>query len=158
MKPLFISRDGVINQRLAGGVHHRSKLAFIEGSLDALAQLSRQGFTLIMVTHQPGLSQGLFDLDELEAIHATISDRVETRGGEIAGVFYCPHEKTEGCRCCPPETGLLDVIEMELDCHAEGAYYLCDNDDEAQMAEKKGCVVLRCDADSTLANFLKIIT
>lgn len=150
MTPLFVSRDGVINTRVDGGVTHRDNLTLIEGSIDTIAALSKKGFTVIMVTHQPGLSRGVLDLDELEAIHAKIIDRVENRGGEIASVFYCPHDEQDHCYCRPPATGLLDVIEMELDCYAQDAYYFCDNAEEAQAATEKGCQVILCDAENTL--------
>ncbi len=150
MKPVFISRDGVINTRIQGGVTHRTKLTLIEGSVDAIVELSKNGFTVVMVTHQPGLSRGLFDLDELEAIHSQITDAVEQGGGEITATFYCPHDKEDHCYCCPPLTGLLDVVEIELDCHAEGAFYFCDNPEEMEMAKNKGCIAMLCDADNTL--------
>lgn len=150
MTPLFISRDGVINARIDGGVTHRTQLSFIEGSIDTLAALSKRGFTLVMVTHQPGLSRGVLDLDEMEAIHSKIIDSVENRGGEITSVFYCPHDEADHCYCRPPATGLLDVIEMELDCYAKDAYYFCDNEPEAIAATEKGCQVVRCDSGNTL--------
>ncbi len=150
MKPLFISRDGVINTRIQGGVNHRTQLELIVGSIDTIASLSKKGFTIILLTHQPGLSKGLLDLDEMDAIHAKIIDGVENRGGEIAGTFYCPHDKQDQCYCRPPATGLLDVVEIELDCHIEDAFYFCDNDDEAIAAKEKGCHVVMCSSEKTL--------
>ncbi|MFT7387844.1 MAG: D-glycero-D-manno-heptose 1,7-bisphosphate phosphatase [Candidatus Endobugula sp.] len=150
MKPLFISRDGVINERKEGGINQRSHISFVDGSLDALAALSKKGFTVIIVTFQPGLSKGLLDLDEMEAMHAMIIDRVETRGGEIEGVFYCPHSKEDHCYCRPPATGLLDVIEMELDCDISDAFYFCDNEEEAAVATEKGCQPILCSMGESL--------
>ncbi len=150
MQVLFVSRDGVINSRLDGGVTHRTQLTLIDGSIDTIAALSKRGFTIVMVTHQPGLSRGVLDLDEMEAIHTSIADRVENRGGEIHSIFYCPHDEDDHCYCRPPATGLLDVIEMELDCDINNAYYFCDNEHEAQAAKTKGCQVIMCDTENTL--------
>jgi D-glycero-D-manno-heptose 1,7-bisphosphate phosphatase len=152
MNPLFVSRDGVINTRVDGGVTHRTQVALVSGSIDTLAALSKKGYSLILVTHQPGLSRGVLDLDEMEAIHSKIIDMVENRGGEITSVFYCPHDEQDHCYCRPPKTGLLDVIEMELDCGVHEAYYFCDNAAEADAATKKGCHVVLCDADNTLSH------
>jgi D-glycero-D-manno-heptose 1,7-bisphosphate phosphatase len=155
MQALFISRDGVINTRVEGGVTQREQVELIAGSIDSIAKLSKKGFTIIMLTHQPGLSQGLLDLDEMEAIHAKIIDGVENRGGEITGIFYCPHDEADHCYCRPPATGLLDVIEIELDCELKAAYYFCDNEDEASAAREKGCEVIFCDAENTLETRLQ---
>ncbi len=154
MRPLFISRDGVINTRIEGGVTHRTQLHVIPGSLDAIAQLSRTGFSIIMLTHQPGLSRGLFDLDELEAIHAKIVDGIENRGGEVTAIFYCPHDESDHCHCRPPKTGLLDVVQMELDCDIDNAYYICHetNQPETIMATQKNCQVIHCNEINTLEN------
>jgi D-glycero-D-manno-heptose 1,7-bisphosphate phosphatase len=150
INPLFISRDGVINTRREGGITHRDELELIDGSIDTIVALSKKGFTIILVTHQPGLSQGVLALDELEAIHAKIIDRVENRGGEIASVFYCAHDESDHCYCRPPATGLLDVIEIELDCDVQEAYYFCDNQAEASAALQKRCQVIMCDTENTL--------
>ncbi|MGS2718381.1 HAD-IIIA family hydrolase [Eionea flava] len=151
MKPLFISRDGVINQRIDGGVNQRTALTFVDGSIDAIAALSKRGFTVVVVTFQPGLSQCKLDLDEMEAMHEMMIDRVDTRGGEIEGVFYCPHDEADHCYCRPPNTGLLDVIEMELDCDIRDAFYFCDNEEEAFIAKEKGCEPILCSPSETLA-------
>lgn len=157
MKPIFISRDGVINQRIAGGVTHRTQLELVPGSIDALASLYKNGFTIVMVTHQPGLSRGLFDLDELEAIHAQIMDTVEQQGGSIHAIFYCPHDQDDHCYCRPPATGLLEVIEIELDCDVQDRFYLCDNEDELTAAEHKGCIPILCGGDISLQSQLHTI-
>ena len=88
MKPLFISRDGVslINVLTVVLIIVRL-LTLIDGSIDTIAALSKKGFTIVIVTFQPGLVLGKLDLDEMEAIHELIIDRVDTRGGEIEGVF-----------------------------------------------------------------------
>jgi D-glycero-D-manno-heptose 1,7-bisphosphate phosphatase len=65
MKLVILERDGVINERQLADV-------LIEGSVEALAQLHQSGFTVIIATNQGGLAQGLFDLDELEAVHRTM--------------------------------------------------------------------------------------
>ena len=144
MKLALVGRDGVINENPENGVHHRSQVSFIPGSIDALVQLSRVGYTVIIVTHQPGISRGLFDLDELEAIHSEITHKVEQAGGEITAIFYCPHDEQDRCHCRPPSTGLLDVIEIEFDCNTADALYFYHTDNEKQMIESKGCQGIFC--------------
>ena len=147
MKLALVGRDGVINQCHERGVHHRTQLHFIDGSLAALAQLSKAGYTVIVVTHQPGISRGLFDLDELEAIHSELTRGVEGEGGEIAAIFYCPHDQQDRCHCAPPATGLLDVIEIEFDCDTAEAYYFYHSEPEQQMIASKGCKGIFCNAE-----------
>ncbi len=48
MKLALLGRDGVINKALAGGVNHRTKLELIVGSIDAVAQLTKAGFRVML--------------------------------------------------------------------------------------------------------------
>lgn len=165
MKAAFISRDGVINQPVDGGVTHRTQLQLVEGSVDAVVRMCKAGYTVVMVTHQPGLSRGLFDLDELEAIHAIINSAVEDQGGQISAIFYCPHDEDDHCYCRPPATGLLDVAAIELDCDLRQAPYFCRGlatshdalnnsacaNPEVAMAQAKGCQPIICGPGQSLA-------
>jgi D-glycero-D-manno-heptose 1,7-bisphosphate phosphatase len=151
MKLALLGRDGVINKAIAGGVHHRTKLDLISGSINAIAQLSQAGFQIIVVTHQPGISKGLFDLDELEAMNSEVTIKVEAAGGEISAFFYCPHDELDRCHCRPPETGLLDAIEMEFDCNASEAVFFYANEHEKTLADIKGCKAYECTEDLPLS-------
>jgi D-glycero-D-manno-heptose 1,7-bisphosphate phosphatase len=152
MKLALVGRDGVINEVREGGVNHRTHLQLIPGSIQALANLSAAGYTVIIVTHQPGISRGLLDLDEMEAIHNTITSAVEELGAVISGIFYCPHDEQDRCYCRPPETGLLDVIEMEFDRNVAEGFYFYHSDNEAVMITVKGCQGIHCDDNNRLLN------
>ncbi len=151
MKLALLGRDGVINHTRNGGVNHRTQLEEIDGSINAIAQLSSMGYTIIVITHQPGISRGLLDLDELEAIHSEISTRVESAGGVIEAIFYCPHDEQERCHCRPPDTGLLDVIEMEFDCNTSDALFFYCSAEEKILSQAKHCRGFECSAATTLA-------
>lgn len=158
MKLALVSRDGVINEARDNGVAHRTQLQFIPGSVAALAQLSQAGYTVVIVTHQPGISRGLFDLDELEAIHATILSAVEAEQGQVAAIFYCPHDEQDQCYCRPPQTGLLDVVEMEFDCDTRDALYFYHTAEEQTVAKAKQCRAIFCDQnDNTLLSQVKVL-
>ena len=108
MKLIILDRDGVINQDSDAYVKSVDEWIPIAGSIDAIARLSRAGFTLVVATNQSGLARGLFDLDDLEAMHTKLNDLVIGAGGELSGIFYCPHGPDDGCHCRKPAAGLLD--------------------------------------------------
>ena len=39
---------------------------------------------------------------------------VRAAGGELAGIYYCPHLPDDGCDCRKPKPGLLRRLEREL--------------------------------------------
>lgn len=140
MKLIILDRDGVINNDSDAFVKTADEWIPIDGSIEAIAQLHQAGFTVVVATNQSGLGRGLFDLDQLEAIHAKMNDLVLAAGGEISGVFYCPHTPDDECQCRKPKSGLIDAIETELDISANGAPCIGDSLRDLEAGLTKGCM------------------
>ena len=139
MTIIVLDRDGVINYDSAGYVKNVDEWIPLPGSIEAIADLSRAGYQLVVATNQSGLARGLFDLDDLEAMHAKMRALVEDAGGEIAAIFYCPHGPDDDCRCRKPKTGLLDAIEAEFDTSLHECYMVGDKLKDLHAALSKGC-------------------
>lgn len=139
MSIIVLDRDGVINQDSDDYVRSVAEWHPIAGSIEAIAALSRAGHSVVIATNQSGLSRGFFTLDDLEAIHATLCERVEEEGGHIAGIFYCPHLPEENCPCRKPATGLLQAIESELGESPAGGWFVGDSLKDLQAAQRYHC-------------------
>lgn len=139
MPLVIIDRDGVINVDSDDYIKCQAEWLPIAGSLQAIARLSQAGFTVAVATNQSGLARGLFDLDDLEAINARMIERVAEAGGEIAGIFYCPHHPDDDCECRKPRPGLITAIEDELGMSAENAPFVGDSLRDLQAGLAKGC-------------------
>lgn len=140
MKLVILDRDGVINLDSDQYIKSVAEWIPIEGSIEAIARLSLTGFTIVVATNQSGLGRGLFDLDDLEAMHAKLDDLVEAAGGSITGIFYCPHAPEDDCDCRKPKSGLIDAIEAELHCSAMGVPIVGDSLRDLECGISKGCV------------------
>ena len=139
---VILDRDGVINEDSDDYIRNLDQWHPVPGSIDAIAQLYRAGYTVAIATNQSGLSRGYFGLDELEAIHQRLLTLVEQAGGEIAMIAYCPHLPDEGCDCRKPGTGMLRAISRELDMSVEGAYFVGDSLKDLQAGEAANCIPL----------------
>jgi len=140
MNFVILDRDGVINADSPDYIKGVAEWQPIPGSIDAMARLSQAGFELVVATNQSGLSRGLFDLDDLEAIHQHMRELVEQAGGRIGAVFYCPHLPEDHCKCRKPATGLLDAAEAEYGCSVAGSFLVGDSLKDIQLARRKGCI------------------
>jgi D-glycero-D-manno-heptose 1,7-bisphosphate phosphatase len=136
---IVLDRDGVINEDSLEYIRSLADWHPIPGSLEAIAALSRAGYTIAIATNQSGLGRGYLGLDELEAIHARLCQLVEESGGLIGGIFYCPHTPEEGCQCRKPATGLLAAMEAELALSPRGAPFIGDSLRDLQAARAYGC-------------------
>jgi len=139
---VILDRDGVINEDSDDYIKSLAEWRPLPGSIEAIARLSRCGFTVAVATNQSGLGRGLFGLDELEAIHGRINELVQAAGGELAGIFYCPHTPDDACDCRKPKAGLIDAIERELGVSARGAWFVGDSLRDLEAGRAKGCVPL----------------
>lgn len=134
MKLVILDRDGVINFDSDAYIKNPDEWNAIPGSLEAIAKLNQAGFRVAVATNQSGIARGLFDLDDLEAIHAKMEDAVAALGGELSGIFYCPHGPDDGCTCRKPEPGLLHAIAAELGTDLTGIPFVGDTVKDVQTA------------------------
>lgn len=139
MTLLILDRDGVINQDSDDYIRSLADWTPVPGSIEAIAELSKAGFRIAIATNQSGLSRGYFTLDDMEEIHQRLCQLVEDEGGEIAGIFYCPHLPDEGCDCRKPATGLLQAIETELEATVADCYFIGDSLKDLQAARAMHC-------------------
>jgi len=91
MRWVILDRDGVINHDSDAYIKSPEEWVPIPGSLEAIAQLNRSGFRVVVVTNQAGVGRGLYDLATLDRIHAKMRKQVEEAGGHIEAIYFCPH-------------------------------------------------------------------
>jgi D-glycero-D-manno-heptose 1,7-bisphosphate phosphatase len=136
---VILDRDGVINEDHDDFIKSLDEWIPLPGSIEAIARLSKHGFTVTVATNQSGLGRGKFTLDDLEAMHERLDELVEAEGGTIAGIFYCPHTPEDNCECRKPKGGLIDAIERELQVSARGAWLIGDALRDLQAALSRDC-------------------
>ena len=107
MKLLILDRDGVINEKPEEYLASPSEWHAIPGSLEAIARANSAGFHVVVASNQPGLAQGRFDVDTLNAIHQKLFGELSVAGGHIDAVFFCPHAPQDKCECRKPLPGML---------------------------------------------------
>lgn len=65
---------------------------------------------MVVATNQPGLGRGLFDVIELNAVHAKMQRELAAVGARVEAVFFCPHAPDEDCLCRKPGAALFEQI------------------------------------------------
>ena len=162
---VFLDRDGVINQDSVEYIKSVDEWKPIPGSLEAIADLSRAGFRIVVITNQSGLARGLYSVETLEAIHAHFREALAELGGEVAGIFYCPHHPDDACRCRKPLPGLLEQAEAALSITSRGAFLVGDKESDLQAGARMGCQLIRVETgygkswtsqDATIARALRV--
>lgn len=138
MKLIILDRDGVINQDSDDYIKNPDEWIPLAGSLEAIARLNRAGYTVAVATNQSGLSRGYFELKDLSAMHRKMETLLSEHGGQIDGVFYCPHGPDDGCDCRKPKPGLLLEIGERFQANLKNVYFIGDTISDMKAAAASG--------------------
>lgn len=145
LKLILIDRDGVINKDSMDYIKSPGEWQPIPGSLDAIAKLTKHGYTIAVVTNQSGIARKLFNETTLLAIHEKMQSMVLKHGGKIDKIVYCPHHPDDGCACRKPNVGLLKKLQTYYQHSLKDVYFIGDSLKDLQAAERvgaKGILVL----------------
>ncbi|EKN46727.1 MULTISPECIES: D-glycero-beta-D-manno-heptose 1,7-bisphosphate 7-phosphatase [Pseudomonas syringae group] len=134
VKLLILDRDGVINQDSDAYIKSVEEWIPIPGSIQAIAALSKAGWTVAIATNQSGIARGYYDLATLDAMHARLRELVAEQGGEVGLIVYCPHGPDEGCDCRKPRPGMLQTIARHYAADLKGLWFVGDSKGDLQAA------------------------
>lgn len=134
MKLLILDRDGVINQDSDAYIKSLDEWIPIPGSIEAIAQLSKAGWTVAVATNQSGIARGYYSLATLDTMHARLRELVAAQGGEVGLIVYCPHGPDDGCDCRKPRPGMLRTIANHYAVDLAGVWFVGDSKGDLEAA------------------------
>ncbi|MCZ6527015.1 MAG: D-glycero-beta-D-manno-heptose 1,7-bisphosphate 7-phosphatase [Gammaproteobacteria bacterium] len=127
MKLIILDRDGVINHDSTEYIKSVDEWQAIPGSLQAISNLSRNGYRIVVATNQAGLARGKLNIESLNAIHRKMQNHLLQFGGKIEAIFFCPHGPNDGCKCRKPKPGLYTDIARRLNVLLDEVYAVGDS-------------------------------
>ena len=138
MKLIILDRDGVINHDSDKFIKSPDEWQPIDGSMDAIAFLTQAGYTIVVATNQSGIARGYFSVQTLNEMHAKMHKLVRRAGGEISGIWFCPHKADSGCDCRKPKSGMILDILNRFQAQASETYLVGDSLRDLQAIEAAG--------------------
>jgi D-glycero-D-manno-heptose 1,7-bisphosphate phosphatase len=132
-----VDRDGTI----VAERHYLSdpdQLELLPGALEGLRELREQGFDLVVVTNQSGLSRGYFDQARLDQIHARLEAELAAGGVRLDAIFVCPHLPSANCECRKPRPGLLHAAAARLGFDPRAALVVGDKECDIALGQAVG--------------------
>ena len=121
---VILDRDGVINEDSRAFVKSPAEWLPLPGSIEAIATLSRAGYTVAVASNQSGLARGLFDR--------------AAEGGKVARIVVCPHGPDDGCACRKPLPGLLTRLARHFGTTLDDVQVVGDSLRDLQAAVSAG--------------------
>lgn len=156
MKFIILDRDGVINFDSEHYIKSPDEWHAIPGSLEAIADLNRAGYRVLVATNQSGVARGYYDLETLNLIHEKFMRELAAVGGYVDEIFFCPHHPDDHCQCRKPKPGLFDKIKEKYQFDFANTYYVGDSASDIEVALAAGCkpvLVLTGNGEKTRQKF-----
>ncbi len=135
---VILDRDGVINQDSREFVKSPDEWLPLPGSIRAIADLDRAGYTVAVASNQSGLARGLFDRNALRAMHRKLRRLVAAEGGHVDRIVVCPHGPNDGCSCRKPRPGLLLRLGRHYGTNLDGVPVIGDSLRDLEAAAASG--------------------
>ena len=144
-KLVILDRDGVINQDSSDFVKSADEWIPLDGSILAIAALSKAGFTVAIASNQSGLARGLFGQAALDTMHEKLHGLVSAAGGRVDRIVVCPHGPGDGCDCRKPKAGMLYEIARHYAVSLHGVPIIGDSlrDLQAAVAARARPILVR---------------
>jgi D-glycero-D-manno-heptose 1,7-bisphosphate phosphatase len=135
----FLDRDGVINVSPAPGEYVRTwtDFEFNPHAVDWIRFFNALEMLVIVVTNQRGVSLGLVELPDLEAIHRNMCEDLLKFGAMVDDVFCCPHAEGS-CECRKPRPGMVLQAARKWNINISESVMIGDSTSDRKLAENCG--------------------
>ena len=143
-KAIFIDRDGTLNREV-DVLRDIKQLEVFPNAAPALKALSELGYYIVLITNQPVIARGWLTEAQVDEIQAELKRRIETDGGVINAMYYCPHHpnanlpeyRTE-CDCRKPNIGMITRATKEHDLDLQQSWMIGDMTGDIVAGKKAG--------------------
>lgn len=137
-KAVFLDKDGTLVEDIPYNVDAR-RMRLSHGAIASLRRLQRAGYALLVVSNQPGVALGRFDVSALQRMTRRLCATLRARGVNLAGVYYCPHHPEANCGCRKPAPGLLQRAAVEHDIELCASWMIGDILNDIEAGQRAGC-------------------
>jgi len=122
-KAVFLDRDDTLIED-PGYISHPSQVKLLPGVSEALIELRKIGYLLVVTTNQSAIARGMVTEDGLAQIHHHLEKLLGNEGAHLDRIYYCPfhpngvvpeYRKESDLRKPSPGMMVKAAAEMEID-------------------------------------------
>ena len=144
-RAVFLDRDGVLTvpefrDGRSFAPRRLEDFRLYDGAAEALRALKDAGFSLIVVTNQPDIGNGLIEQSVLDAMHDRLAAELPVDAIEV-----CPHRQGDGCDCRKPATGMLRRAAARLGLDCKKSFMIGDRAGDVAAGRAVGCSTIFID-------------
>ena len=157
-KAVFLDRDGVINHDPGDYTYNLREFKLNDGIIENLKRLYDNGYLLVIITNQGGISKNLYTHEDVEEIHNYFKDELKKVDVELAEIYYCPHHSVnEECICRKPSSLMIEKALARFDIDPEKSFMLGDKPRDVECAENAGVKGIKVDINKNIEKYVDLI-
>lgn len=123
---IFLDRDGVLIENRPDYVRDWSQVKIIPEAIHALSLAPLKKYKIVIITNQSAVGRGLILRKAAEEINQRLINLIRDLGGQIDGIYMCPHKPEDGCSCRKPMPGLLLQAAKDLSLDLQRSWMIGD--------------------------------
>lgn len=123
---IFLDRDGVIIENRADYVRDWSEVEIFPEAVKVLSDSSIEKYKIVIVTNQSAVGRNLISFQTAREINNKLGVAIKQMGGNVNGIYMCPHTPEDQCNCRKPRPGLLLQAAEELSLDLSASWMIGD--------------------------------
>ena len=141
-RALFLDRDGTINFD-PGYIKEPSQIIILPGVIEGISRLKNEyGFKVIVVSNQAGISKGLMDRSDVDAVNQRINELLSKGNAAVDHFYYCPYhpdfDPPEKTNCRKPSPFMIVQASEEHDLDLNNSYMVGDKASDIESGINAG--------------------
>lgn len=158
-KAIFFDRDGVINDETGHYyVIYPKDFVLNRGVVELLEWLKSEGFLLIIITNQGGISRGIYTKQDAMLVHTKLTDELKAHGISLDEIYYCPHHPDhERCICRKPDTVQIEKAIARFSINPQESFFVGDRETDIEAGKKAGLKTIRVETNQDMSLVIDLI-
>lgn len=140
-KAVFLDRDGILNVERGDYVWLLEDFKIVPGIIEVLKKLKADGYLLIVITNQAGITKGRYTREEMRKCH----DYFQEKTGDIIDHFYYApnHPSFSESLLRKPDSLMWEKAIARYDIDIENSWMIGDKERDLIPAQKLGMKTIR---------------
>jgi D-glycero-D-manno-heptose 1,7-bisphosphate phosphatase len=135
---IFLDRDGILIENRSNYVRDWSQVRIFPEAIKALSLPAVKNYKIVIITNQSAVGRGLMTLKTAREINDRLVSLIHSEGGQVHGVYMCPHKPEDDCQCRKPRPGLFFQAAEELSLDLKRSWMIGDAWSDIQAGQAAG--------------------
>ncbi len=150
-KAIFLDRDDTLIED-PGYINSPEQVKLIEGVVDALVELKKMGYKLVVVSNQSAVARGITTEQTLQEIHRRLEQLLAIGGAQLDKIYYCPfhpdgvipkYRRDSDFR--KPSPGMILQACQELNIDPAQSWAIGNSESDIEAGIRAGCKTILLD-------------